>query len=68
MGQYHLLQPGEELGPQAFGFAEEFDLSQTVRFSVHLAMNVSSVDPAFSLLWIHEELRSWVQGELLTLH
>ena len=58
VGQCHLLQPGEKLGPQSFGLAEELDLSQTVRFSVHLVMNVSSVDNAFSLFWNSEELRS----------
>ena len=65
LGQRHQLQPGEELGPQSFGLEEEFDLRRTLRFSVHLAMNFSNVDPAFFLFWNHQELRRWCQGELL---
>jgi hypothetical protein len=40
---------------------EEFDLTRTVRFSVHLAKNLSSVDPGFSLFWNRQELRRWCQ-------
>jgi hypothetical protein len=65
LGQRHQLQPGEELGPQSFGLGDEFDLSRTVRFSVHLAMNLTSMDPGFSLFWNRPELRRWCQGELL---
>ena len=64
LGQRHQLQPGEELSPQSFGLEDEFDLSRTLRFSVHLAMNLSSVDPAFSVFWNRQELRRWCQGEL----
>lgn len=65
LGQRHQLQSGEALGPDAFGLEEEFDLSQTLRFSAHLAMNFASVDQSFSLFWNRQELHRWCQGELL---
>ena len=37
-----------------------------IRFSIDLAMSLSSVNPAFSLFWNRPELQRWCQGELLT--
>ena len=68
MGQRHLLEPGEELGWESSGLAEEFDLSRTAILSVHLAMNVFPVDPSYSLFWNSEEVTGWCQGEQLTLN
>jgi hypothetical protein len=68
LGQHHQLQPGDEMGPQSFGLGEEFDLSRKVRFSVHLAMNLTSLDPDFSMFWNRQELGRWCQGENTYMH
>ena len=41
----------EELGPSAFGLAEQLKLDHVERFSAHLALNFESTEPGYSLLW-----------------
>ena len=67
LGQRHLLEPGQELGPESFDLAEEFDMSRTTNFSVHLAMNLFHVNPSYSLLWNGENMTKMFRGEQLSL-
>ena len=58
-GQRQLLQRGEELGPESFGLGSAFDLSNTAKFSAHIALNVKCIDPAYSLFWYTRNTFSW---------
>ena len=59
MGQRRLLKVGEELGPKAFGLSDAFDLSSCCKFSAHLALNLRSTDPAYSLFWDTDVTFHW---------
>ena len=62
-GQRHLLEPGEELTSHSFGLTEAFDLTHTIRFSAHVAFNISCRDSAYSLFWNRQRLTPWCHGK-----
>lgn len=64
-GQRKLLEEDESLGPEAFGLGTLFDLSNIVKISLHLAVNLTCTDELYSLFWHRKRTYSWIQGVLL---
>ena len=57
--QHQRLREGEDMGPGAFGLEEAFDLSTCSQFSAHIAINVASADPAYSVFWHKANISRW---------
>jgi hypothetical protein len=62
-GQRKLLEEDDSLSPEAFGLGIMFDLTNIVKISLHIAINITCADASYSLFWHRERTHNWIQGE-----
>ena len=61
--QRKLPEDESSLGPEPFGLGAMFDLSNIVKISLHIAVNLTCTYALHSLFWHRERTYSWIQGE-----